>query len=324
MKILVTGGTGLLGGRLIPKLVADGREIFALARSASSRATLAAMGATPVDADLDGSEPLALPAIDAVVHAAALFRFSGPRAPFFRTNVDGTAALLKAAEAAGAQRFIFISAAGIVMDNGGAPVRNANENWPTFPNHFSAYLASKARAESLVLAADRPGFRTIALRPPAIWGPGDPFSRGLPDAITSRRFAFIDRGDYPFATCHVENVVEAAECALDRGDGGRAFFIADQDRQTFRAFVAALAGLQGLSVDGLRSMPYWLAAAAGRLSDAVWAVRRKDGDPPISRSLIRMIGREFSIDDSAARRALGYVGKTSRSAGLQGYRDASV
>ena len=324
MKILVTGGTGLLGGRLVPKLVQDGHEIFALARSASSRAKVNAIGATPVDADLESGARLALPAIDAVVHAAARFRFSGPRAPFFRTNVDGTAALLRAAEAAGARRFIFISAAGIIMDNGGAPVRNATENRPVFPNHFSAYLASKARAETLVLAADKPGFRTIALRPPAIWGPGDPFSRGLPDAITSGRFAFVDRGDYPFATCHVDNVVEAVDCALDRGDGGRAFFIADQDRQTFRAFVAALASLQGLSVDGLRSMPYWLAAAAGRLADAIWAVRRKDGDPPISRSLIRMIGREFSIDDSAARRALGYVGKTSRDAGLHGYRAASA
>ncbi len=320
MKILVTGGTGLLGSRLIPKLVEGGHQTAGLARSASSRAKLVAMGATPVDADLESGAALALPAIDAVVHAAALFRFSGPREPFFRTNVDGTAALLKAAEAAGARTFVYISAAGVIMDNAGSPVRNADESAPTFPNHFSAYLASKARAERLVLAAENPGFRTIALRPPAIWGPGDPFSRGLPAAIKSGQFAFINRGDYAFATCHVDNVVEAVECALERGDGGRAFFISDRDKQTFRQFVASLASLQGLSIDKLRSMPYWLASAVGRLFDTIWAVTRKEGDPPISRSMMRMIGCEFSVDDAAARRELGYIGKITRAEGLRSYR----
>ncbi|HZV11237.1 MAG TPA: NAD-dependent epimerase/dehydratase family protein [Novosphingobium sp.] len=319
MRILVTGGTGLLGSRLIPALVEAGHQIFALTRSASSHPRLKAMGAAPVAADLDSGAALSLPAIDAVVHAAALFRFSGPRARFFRTNVDGTAALLKASEAAGAQSFIYISAAGIIMDEAGTPIRNADERSPTFPGHFSAYLASKARAETLVLAANRPGFRTIALRPPAIWGPGDPFSRALPVAVKTGRFAFIDRGDYPFATCHVDNVVEAVQCALMHGDGGQAFFIADRDRQTFRGFVASLAQVQGLSIDKLPSMPYGLAAAVGRLFDMIWAITRQAGDPPISRSMIRMIGREFSIEDAAARRVLGYVGKTSRADGLRSY-----
>lgn len=319
MKIVVTGGTGLLGGRLIPKLVRDGHQVFAITRATSSHAKLAAMGATPIEADLDSGEPPALPVIDAVVHAAALFRFSGPRAPFFRTNVDGTAVLLKAAEAVGARAFVHISAAGVIMDNAGSPIRNADESARTFPNHFSAYLASKARAERLVLAANKPGFRTVALRPPAIWGPGDPFSRALPSAIKSGQFAFIGRGDYAFATCHVDNVVEAVGCALERGGGGHSFFIDDRDKQTFRDFVASLASLQGLSIDKLPSMPYALASTIGRLFDAIWAVRRKDGDPPISRAMIRMIGREFSINDAAARRDLGYVGKVSRTDGLRSY-----
>lgn len=317
MKILVTGGTGFLGSHLIPKLVANGHDVFALTRSTSSHDGLKALGVSPVDADLEKLP--SLPAIDAIVHAAALFRFSGPRAPFFRTNVDGTAALLKAAENAGAKTFIYISAAGIIMDDGGAPVRNADESAPASPDHFSGYLASKARAELLVLAADKAGFRTIALRPPAIWGPGDPFSRGLPSAIKSGRFAFIDRGDYSFSICHVANVVEAVECALERGPGGRAYFIADREQQAFRGFIASLASLQGLSIDRLRSMPYWLASTISRLLDAAWAITGKRSDPPISRAMMRMIGREFSVDDSAARRELGYIGRISRAEGLQAY-----
>ena len=177
MRILITGGTGLLGGRLIPKLAGNDHQVFALTRSASSHAKLRALGASPVAGDLESA----------------------------------------------------------------------------------------------------------------------------------------------FATCHVDNVVEAVQCALERGEGGRAFFITDQERLTFREFVAALASVQGLSIEKLRSMPYWLAATLGRLMDAVWAVTRKEGDPPISRSMMRMIGREFSVNDAAARRELGYVGRTSRTDGLRGY-----
>lgn len=318
MNILVTGGTGLLGSRLIPALAAS-HQVFALARSALSREKVRHLGAQPIDGDLESSAPLVLPALDAVVHAAALFRFSGPPEPIFRTNVDGTAKLLAAAERVGAAHFIHISAAGVIMDESGSPVRHADESARIYTRHFSAYLASKAQAEQIVLSADKPTFRTIAIRPPALWGPGDPFSREIPRVIQSGQFAFIDRGDYAFSTCHVDNAVEAIQCALERGDGGRAYFISDQQVQTFREFVASIARVQGLSVEELRSMPYWLASNTGRLMDAIWAILRRDDDPPLSRSMVRMIGKEFCVSDAAARQELGYVGMTLRDEGLLSY-----
>jgi nucleoside-diphosphate-sugar epimerase len=321
MKILVTGGTGFLGARLIPKLVESGHQVFALTRSALSHEKLRGLGATPVQGDLEGGEPLSLPSVDAVVHAAAHFRLAGPRAPYFRTNVDGTTALLKAAEEAGAKTFVYVSAAGIIMDDCGSPIRNADESAPTQPNSFSGYLASKARGEAAVLASNKPGFRTIALRPPGIWGPGDMFSRELPNAIKSGQFAFINRGDYPYVTCHVDNVIEAVECALGRGPGGRAYFINDQETQTFRDFIGMIASLQGLSVDKLRSMPYRLAFTLGRVMEFFAAITLRKSDPPLSRSMVRMIGREFSTSDAAARRELGYVGRTSRPDGLRMYAE---
>ncbi|MGS0892610.1 NAD-dependent epimerase/dehydratase family protein [Burkholderia stagnalis] len=319
MKILVTGGSGFLGSRLIPQLVKDGHDVFALARSSSSDDKVRALGARPIRGDLEGSEPLSLPSLDAVVHAAAHFRFAGPRAPYFRTNVEGTAALLEAAEQAGAARFVYISAAAVVMDDRGSPVRNASESAPTFPNSFSGYIASKAQGEAAVLAADKPGFRTIVLRPPAIWGPGDAFSHAIPQAIGSGQFSFIDRGNYPCVTCHVDNVAEAVQCALERGTGGRAYFINDRGTMTFRAFIAMLAGLQGFSIDGIRSVPYWLAFTLGRLMEIGAVIRRAKDDPPLTRTMVRMIGREFTTDDSAARRELGYVGRVSRDEGLATY-----
>src|SRR5215831_15418054 len=132
MRILITGGTGFLGGHLILQLARNGHQVFALTRSSASHPKLRALGASPVDADLESTAPLSLPAIDAVVHAAALFRFTGPREPFFHTNVDGTRRLLASAENVGASTFIHISAAGIIMDDTGTPVRGADERAPIF------------------------------------------------------------------------------------------------------------------------------------------------------------------------------------------------
>lgn len=321
MKILVTGGTGFLGARLIPRLVQSGDSVLALTRSTSSHDKLKAMGATPVAGDLDGNGALSLPALDAVVHAAAHFRLAGPRAPYFKTNVDGTKALLAASESAGAKTFVYVSAAGIIMDDRGSPIRDADESAPTWPDSFSAYLASKSRGEAAVLAANRPDFRTIALRPPGIWGPGDMFSRELPAVIKSGQFAFIDRGDFPYVTCHADNVVEAIQCALERGPGGRAYFINDRETQTFREFIAMIASLQDLSIDNLRSMSYGLAFNLGRALEALWSIAFRKSDPPLSRTLVRMIGREFTTNDTAARRDLGYLGKTSRAAGRARYEE---
>lgn len=319
MKILVTGGSGFLGSRLVPKLIAEGHDVVAMARSASADDTLRALGAEPVRGDLNTLGDMAMPPVDAVIHLAAHFRFAGPRAPYFQVNVDGTKALLKAVQAAGASSFIYLTAAAVIMDDRGSPIRNSDESAPTFPRSFSPYIASKATSEAGILAANRPGFRTIVIRPPGIWGPGDAFSRNIPHAIRSGQFAFIARGDYPYSTCHVDNVSEALICALDRGEGGKAYFIRDRENTTFRAFIDGLAKLQGLSIDQLRSVPYGMAFFMGRMMELGARLRRSDQDPPLTRTMVRLIGREFTIDDSAARRDLGYLGKVSRLEGLASY-----
>ena len=81
-----------------------------------------------------------------------------------------------------------------------------------------------------------------------------------------------------------------------------------------------IASLRNLSIDKLRSMPYGIAFTMGRLMELFAAITFRKSDPPLSRSMVRMIGRPFTTSDAAARRELGYVGKISRAAGLQSYR----
>ncbi len=103
---------------------------------------------------------------------------------------------------------------------------------------------------------------------------------------------------------------------------GHAYFVNDQEKITFRDFIKMIAGLQGLSIERLRSMPYRFAFAMGRMMEFFAAITSRKSDPPLSRSMVRMIGREFSTNDAAARRELRYVGKTSIADGLQRYKDA--
>lgn len=260
-----------------------------------------------------------LPPVDAVVHAAAHFRLAGDTAPYFRTNVDGTRALLSAARAAGAGSFVSISAAAVVMDDAGSPLVGVDETAPVHPDSRMPYVASKARAEALVLQADAPGFRTLALRPPGIWGKGDAFSAALPRMLRRRQFGFIDGGRYPYVTIHADNVVEAVLCAL-RTKARGAYFINDTEATTFRDFVIGIARALGLEASRAPSMPYGVAHGIGAVLERLWSLAGAGADPPMSRSMVRLIGRAFVTSDARARRDLGYRGMRSRAEGLATYR----
>ena len=318
MAVLVTGGSGFVGRRIFPALLQAGHSVYALSRSAEADRTIAALGAVPVRGDL-ARGALDHSPVDTIVHAAAHFRLAGPRAPYFEINVEGTKRLLLAARQAGANAFIAISAAAVVMDDGGTPIRKVTETAATYPNSRLAYIASKAKAEAAVLAANAPGFRTLALRPPAIWGKGDAISAVLPDLLKRRMFGFIDKGEVPCVTCHVENVVEAVLCAIGSDAGGRAYFINDRKPTTFRAFVTDIARSLGLDASRAPSLPYGVANGIGGVLETLWSLAGATSDPPLSRAMVRLIGRAFTTSDEAARRKLGYVGHRTRAEGLAQY-----
>ncbi len=321
MKIAVSGASGFLGGRLVPALIAAGHEVFALARSSSSKRAAEALGATAIDGDLD-NPPLNFPACDAVLHVAAHFRFTGPRAVFHKSNVDGTRAMLDAARRAGARRFVYISAGAVVMDDKGSPVVDADETAPIFPNSFSPYIATKAEAEQLVRAANTPDFTTIALRPPGIWGAGDAFSTALPKIVKARQFGFIGGGNFANVTCHVDNVVEALICALDKGKGGSAYFINDAEPATLRDFLSDVGSALGLDISKSPSFSYGVAWMLAGVMEFWARLRRAKDDPPMSRTMVRLIGRPFTTNDAKARAELGYVGEVTRAEGLKAYANS--
>ena len=98
--VLVTGGTGFVGGALLTRLVEEGRRVRALARSDAAANALASAGAEPVRGDV--LDPSSL--LSAMRGCAVAFHAAGVNAtcqrdprPMYRANVDGSANVVRAA-----------------------------------------------------------------------------------------------------------------------------------------------------------------------------------------------------------------------------------
>jgi len=313
MRAYITGGSGFVGLNLIKMLVASEAEVYALARSSRAAEIVRTNGATPIPGDLFDPQALftGMSGCDVVFHSAALMEFHGNRPEMEDVNIDGTRNVVSAAKAAGVPRLVFISAAAVISD--GRPVINADESQPYPSRTFGAYCRTKAEAEKLVLAADAPGFTTVAVRPPLIWGSGDVhFLPEVIKAVTHRQFVWIDRGEYPYATCHVRNVCEGAILAAHHGRNGQAYFLTDGGPPVaFRQFLTDLLATQRLS-PGRISLPRWLAwgmAAAMEKFPIPAAL-------PVTRAHLALIGGEVTVNDMKARKELGYKGRISRQEGL--------
>lgn len=174
MKILVTGSTGKIGSRFVPRLLAKGHQVRILVRDAAKAASLAVLGAEIITGDLfePDSLPAAVEGIDAVIHLAALFRTFTDNEGIVKTNHNGTLALGTAALAAGVKRFVFASTSNVYT---GGYRRPAREDDPVSANDPRAYSSSKVAAEQELLTMHKnQGFDVRVLRIAFVYGDKDP------------------------------------------------------------------------------------------------------------------------------------------------------
>lgn len=174
MKILVTGATGKVGSRFVPRLLAKGYDVSILVRDASKASALAALGAKIITGDLydPATLPPAVKGMDAVVHLAALFRTFTDNEGIVKTNREGTIALAEAALAAGVKRFVFASTSNVYSSGYRRPAR---EDEKVNSNDPRAYSSSKIAAEQQLLSLHKSkGFDVRILRLAFVYGDKDP------------------------------------------------------------------------------------------------------------------------------------------------------
>jgi nucleoside-diphosphate-sugar epimerase len=303
MRIFVTGGSGFVGGHVIERLAAQ-HVVLAMVRSDKSAALVKRYGATPVRCDLDDVTAEHLAGCDAVVHAAARVDEWGTREQFWSANVDGTSRILAAAQAAGVRRFIHIGTEAALFD--GHDLKDVDETYPYPARQRFLYSETKAEAEKRVLAANRPGFETVSLRPRMIWGPRDTtILPAILEVAKSGRWRWLDAGRHETSTVHVFNVTHAVALALEHGAGGQAYFITDDGTRSMRTFLTALAETQGVALPD-RSIPGAIARPLAAVVENVWRLFRRSENPPMTLFSISMMSSTVTVSSMKARRELGY------------------
>jgi nucleoside-diphosphate-sugar epimerase len=309
-RAFVTGGSGFVGRALIPVLRGRGVEVVALARSDKSADVVEKLGASVARGDLDDRAALeaGCQGCDVVFHSAAHLDHYDPLDVHMRVTVQGTQNVLAAARAAGVKRFVHVSTEAVLGD--GKPIVRADETRPLPAKPYGVYPIAKGLAERAVVAANgQGGLETVVVRPRFIWGKGD--TTLLPQVIEAAKtgkYAWIDKGAYLSSTVHVDNCVEGMLLAAEKGRPGEIYFLTDGPPVQFREFVTKLLATQGVTLPS-RSIPRWLARAL--VAGTQWLKR-----PPITKSAFSVIAHEVTVDDTKARRELGYTSHKSVDQGL--------
>ncbi len=320
MKALVTGGGGFLGGVIVRQLLEEGYSVRSFSRG--SYPLLEALGVESSRGDLAEAEAVREACQDCqiVFHVAAKAGIWGNKDAYYRANVTGTQNVLAACRALGISRLIYTSTPSVVFD--GRNLEGVDERVPYAQDYKSAYPATKATAERMILAANDERLATVALRPHLIWGPGDTH---LVPGILARgragRLRRIGKASNLVDFTYVENAAQAhlsAAARLSPGSGvaGRAFFISQGEPVPLWDFIDRILEAANLpAVTGVVSPR--LAYAAGWLCEVLYGRLRLKGEPPMTRFLAEELATAHWFDISAARKALGYQPKVSLEEGLK-------
>jgi nucleoside-diphosphate-sugar epimerase len=263
VKVFLAGGSGVIGRRLVPQLVAAGHQVAATTRSDAKAAMLQSLGASPVVVDAFDAPALRRAIVDfrpdAVMNQLTdLPQRYNPRrlGPYYertsRLRVEATRTLLAAAREAGARRFIYQSIAFMYATAGPAVLSEDAPLALDAPEPFGAIVRGTAAGEKLAVSAV--GITGVALRYGQLYGPGTYFGRDGDFARQARQrmLPIVGEGRGVFSFVHVDDACSAAVVALDRGSG--AYNIVDDDpaltREWIPAFCSELGAPKPMHVPG--------------------------------------------------------------------------
>jgi nucleoside-diphosphate-sugar epimerase len=320
-RILITGATGFIGGRLARRLASEGRPVRCLVREHSDTSSLEELDVEIAVGDLTSgrSLPRALDGCDFVLHCGALVSDWATTHEITRTNVTGTRNLLEASADVSVRRFIHFSTTDVYGHPGGGAIDETFaakrfRNW---------YAQTKLDAEREVRRAEaQSGLDAVILRPATVYGPGSrDVVGGIARAMRGRNMLLIDGGRYVAGLCFVENLVDAAVLALGHDAvRGHALNVSDGLSVTWREFTDGLA--EGLGFSRVRwSVPYWVANGVGTsLEQGYRVARRATGvtmRPLLSRQAVQVLGRDQNFSNRRARELLGWEPRVEYAPGLE-------
>lgn len=303
MRVVVTGGTSLLGGAVARLLHERGDDVTVFQRRPSSLGVREVLG----DITAAGSVSEAIDGADAVIHLAARVGVVGTWPDFEATNVAGTAAVLSASREAGASRLVYVSSPSVA--HGGDPLVGAGADPADPAGTGGHYARSKAIAEQLALGEADDHLSVVAIRPHLVWGPGDTQLIGrIVDRARSGRLALVGSGAALIDTTYVDNAADALVAALDRAESlsGRVFVVSNGEPRPIGELVARIVSAAGLDQPRLR-VPVAVARLGGRMAERWWESSGREDDPPMTEFLAEQLSTAHWFDQRETRQALDWT-----------------
>lgn len=297
MRVLVTGGSSLLGRAVTGQLLDRGDAVTCFQRSAGDG------GAAHVRGDVRDPRAVlrAVRGHDAVVHLAALVAPRPRWEDAFAVNVLGTRNVVSAAARCG--RLVHISSPSVAFD--GSPAVGAGAGAARYGGG-DAYTRSKALAERYVL--DHSFVPTVVLRPHLVWGPGDTQLIGrIVDRARRGRLVLPDRGRALVDTTFVDDAAAAVVAGLDRTEDspestGRPWVVTGGDPRPLAELVDGILLAAGLDPT-VRSVPAPVASLAGRVVGRLWP----GDEPPLTHFAARQLSVAHWFDQAETRRVLRWA-----------------
>jgi dihydroflavonol-4-reductase len=299
---LVTGATGFVGWHVARALLERGRSVRALARDPARLRELP--GVEPVQGDLRDPASLAraVEGSGVVFHVAADYRL-WTREPqeVYRSNVEGTRAMLEAARRAGVERFVYTSTVGCI---GIPPAGIGDESMPARLEEMQGpYKRSKFLAEQVALEFAENGFPVVIVNPTAPVGDHDfkptPTGKIVVDFVRGAIPAYVDTG---LNVVDVRDVACAHLAACERGVAGERYILGAEN-MTLRQILETLAGILERKAPRVQ-IPYAIAYAAGVASTAWAEITGKEPRAPLD--AVRMSRKKMWVRHDKAARELGF------------------
>jgi nucleoside-diphosphate-sugar epimerase len=303
MRILVTGGTGLIGNAILKKLTERGADVRALVRDESRARKILPASVELVRGDIEDLSSLdaAMRGVTRVFHAAGLPEQWQPDEKIFeRVNTRGTANVMRAALDGRVKRVIYTSTMDVfAAPPGGTLVETNIDKQPK----GTAYERSKQAAERETETYRARGLDVVYMNPGAVYGPS-PVQLGVNSVFVqflNGKMPLVPPGGMSLA--YVHGVAEAHLVAADRAQSGERFLIADGHAST-RALVEIIAHEARVSKVPPEA-PVWLMRA---LADASVPIARTFGIRPIiAKGQLEFLLWDPRIDTTKAERELDFV-----------------
>ena len=305
---LITGATGFVGSAVARTLLARGHTLRLLVRPGGDRRNIAGLPAELAEGDLTDPASLAAAAEGCryLVHVAADYRLWVPDPDrMMQANVEGTRALLLAAQSRGVERMVYcssVAALGLVGDG-----TVADETTPVHPDKIvGIYKKSKYLAEQAVLALVRDhAMPVVIVNPSTPVGPRDikptPTGKMIRDAAQGRMPAYVETG---LNIVHVDDVAVGHALALERGVIGQRYILGGEDF-SLGALFAAVSQAAGRKPPRLR-LPI---APLYPLALACEALARFGVEPVVTRETLAMARKKMFFSSAKARAELGYTAR---------------